>query len=41
MLGYDWPQLHAALNDLPTALLLTAVLFELIGVVVGRTGGVG
>jgi uncharacterized membrane protein len=36
MLGYDWPQLHAALNDLPTALLLTAVLFELIGVVAGR-----
>ena len=22
MLGYDWPRLHAALNDLPTALLL-------------------
>ena len=36
MLGYDWPQLHAALNDLPTALLLTAVLFELIGVVARR-----
>lgn len=29
MLGFDWPRLHAALNDLPTALLLTAVLFEL------------
>lgn len=27
--GYDWPQLHAALNDLPTALLLLAVLFEI------------
>jgi uncharacterized membrane protein len=38
MLGYDWPQLHAALNDLPTALLLTAVLFELIGVVARRPG---
>ncbi|HYF40369.1 MAG TPA: DUF2231 domain-containing protein [Gemmatimonadales bacterium] len=38
MLGYDWPQLHAALNDLPTALLLTAVLFELIAVVARRPG---
>ncbi len=38
MLGYDWPQLHAALNDLPTALLLTAVLFELIAVVTRRPG---
>jgi uncharacterized membrane protein len=38
MLGYGWPQLHAALNDLPTALLLTAVLFELIGVVGRRPG---
>ncbi|HEY3012118.1 MAG TPA: DUF2231 domain-containing protein [Gemmatimonadales bacterium] len=28
MLGYDWARLHAALNDLPTALLLTAVLFD-------------
>jgi uncharacterized membrane protein len=36
MLDYDWPQLHAALNDLPTALLLTAVLFDLIGVVARR-----
>ena len=35
---YDWPQLHAALNDLPTALLLTAVLFELIAVVARRPG---
>lgn len=31
MLGYDWPRLHAALNDLPAALLLVAVLFDLIG----------
>ena len=31
MLGYDWPRLHAALNDLPAALLLVAVLFELAG----------
>ena len=30
MLGYDWPRLHAALNDLPTALLLVAVLFDLV-----------
>ncbi|HEX2218278.1 MAG TPA: DUF2231 domain-containing protein [Gemmatimonadales bacterium] len=30
MFGYDWPRLHAALNDLPTALLLTAALFELL-----------
>jgi uncharacterized membrane protein len=28
MLGYDWPRLHAALNDLPTALLLTALIFD-------------
>jgi uncharacterized membrane protein len=35
---YDWPQLHAALNDFPTALLLSAVLFELIGVVARRPG---
>ena len=32
MLGYDWPRLHAALNDLPTALLLTAHALRL-----GRT----
>lgn len=30
MLGYDWPRLHAALNDLPTALLVTAVFFDLL-----------
>jgi uncharacterized membrane protein len=29
MLGYDWPRLHAALNDLPAALLLVTVLFDL------------
>jgi uncharacterized membrane protein len=33
MLDYDWPRLHAALNDLPTALLLTAVLCELVALV--------
>ena len=37
MLGYDWPRLHAALNDLPTALLLAAVLFDLVAVVTKRT----
>jgi uncharacterized membrane protein len=38
MLGYDWPRLHAALNDLPTALLLTAVLFDLLARVLKRPG---
>ena len=28
MLGYDWPHLHAALNDLPAALLFVTVLFD-------------
>jgi len=32
----DWPQLHAALNDLPPALLLVAVLFEAAGALVRR-----
>lgn len=27
--GYDWPRLHAAVNDLPAALLTAAVLFDL------------
>lgn len=36
MLGYDWPRLHAALNDLPAALLLVAVLFDLIGLAASR-----
>jgi uncharacterized membrane protein len=30
MFGYDWTRLHAALNDLPAALLLVAALFELL-----------
>jgi uncharacterized membrane protein len=30
MLEYDWPRLHAALNDLPTALLLTAALADMV-----------
>lgn len=29
MFGYDWPRLHAAVNDLPAALLTAAVLFDL------------
>jgi uncharacterized membrane protein len=36
MLGYDWPRLHALLNDLPAALLVTAVLFDLIALVARR-----
>jgi uncharacterized membrane protein len=37
MFGYDWPRLHAALNDLPTALLVTAVLFDLLASITRRT----
>jgi len=33
MLGYDWPRLHAALNDFPAALLLVSVLFDLLGAI--------
>ena len=29
LFGYDWPSLHAALNDLPAALLFVTVLFDL------------
>ncbi|HKT60848.1 MAG TPA: DUF2231 domain-containing protein [Gemmatimonadales bacterium] len=36
MFGYDWPRLHAALNDLPAALLLVAVLFDLASVILRR-----
>jgi len=36
MFGYDWPRLHAALNDLPTALLVTAVLFQLLAMATRR-----
>ncbi len=28
MLGYDWPRFHAAVNDLPAALLFATVLFD-------------
>jgi uncharacterized membrane protein len=38
MLGYDWPRLHAALNDLPTALLLTALLFDVAALATRREG---
>jgi uncharacterized membrane protein len=36
MLGYDWPRLHAALNDLPAALLLVAVVFDLASAALNR-----
>jgi uncharacterized membrane protein len=36
MLGYDWPRLHALLNDLPVALLVTAVVFDLIALAARR-----
>jgi uncharacterized membrane protein len=35
-LGYDLPRLHAALNDLPAALLLAAVLFDFAGWILKR-----
>lgn len=38
MFGYDWTRLHAALNDLPAALLLVAVLFDLLGAATRRPG---
>jgi len=38
MFGYDWPRLHAVLNDLPVGLLLVAVLFDLLAVVTKRPG---
>lgn len=36
MFGYDLPRLHAAINDLPAALLLAAVLFDLAGWILKR-----
>lgn len=33
ILGYDWARLHAALNDLPAALLPISVLFDLLGTI--------
>jgi uncharacterized membrane protein len=38
MLGYDWPRLHALLNDFPIALLMTAVFFDLMGLATRRVG---
>ena len=35
-LGYDLPRLHAAINDLPPALLPISVLFDLLGLVFKR-----
>lgn len=37
MLGYDWPRFHAALNDLPAALLAAAVLFEVAWLITQRS----
>jgi uncharacterized membrane protein len=36
MLGYGWPRLHAALNDLPAALLIGAVVFDLLAAATRR-----
>ncbi len=36
ILGYDWPRLHAAVNDLPPALLPVSVVFDLLGVLFKR-----
>ena len=36
MFGYDWPRLHAALNDLPAALLLVAVAFDVLAAITKR-----
>jgi uncharacterized membrane protein len=36
LFGYDWPRVHAAVNDLPPALLPVSVLFDLLGIVFKR-----
>ena len=36
ILGYDWARAHAALNDLPAALLLLTVVFDLLGAALKR-----
>ena len=36
LLGYDWPRFHAAVNDLPPALLPLSVLLDLLGIVFKR-----
>ena len=35
-LGYDLPRLHAMLNDFPAALLITAVVFEVLAITTKR-----
>jgi uncharacterized membrane protein len=35
-LGYDLPRLHAALNDLPPALLPLSIVFDLLGILFKR-----
>ncbi len=36
ILGYDWARAHAALNDLPTALFLVSVAFDVLGAILKR-----
>ena len=36
MLGYDWPRVHAMVNDFPAALLVVSVLFDLAGALTKR-----
>jgi uncharacterized membrane protein len=36
LFGYDAPRLHAALNDLPPALLPVSILFDLLGILFKR-----
>lgn len=36
MAGQTWAHLHAALNDLPAALLLASLIFELLGALLKR-----
>ena len=36
MFGYNWPTLHAAINDLPPALLPVAIIFDLLGAALKR-----
>jgi uncharacterized membrane protein len=36
LFGYDWPRVHAAVNDLPPALLPISVLFDLLGTFLKR-----
>jgi len=41
MFGYDWPRFHAAVNDLPAALLFATVLFDVAAGLTKRAGVVG